>query len=414
MTTQRELDIVLYGATGFVGRLTADHLVRHAPEGVRIGLAGRSAAKLERVREHLGVRAAQWPIITADADDPDSLTAMAQRTAVVATTVGPYAQFGMPLVEACARVGTDYLDLTGETLFVRRSLEEFHKVALDNGARIVHGCGFDALPSDLGVLQLIQQVEADGAGTLGETTLYATMKGGFSGGTVASARGQVEQVARDPQARREIADTFALSPDRAAEPADDVRDTLSVRYAEEISSWVAPSLFSPYNSRLVRRSNALWGYRYGRDFSYQEVLRTGDGMPGRGIAHAISGALGAGMTAMAIPFLGPLIDKVVPAAGEGPSDKRRERGFFRMDIRAVTTTGAHYRSVVGAGSDPGYAATSVMLGESALALALQREACELPPGLTGGVLTPATALAPAVIDRLTARGFTFSVNRVDA
>ena len=188
----RELDLVIYGATGFVGRLLADYLARNAPDGVRIALAGRSQAKLEATRAALGPRAADWPIVIADADDPVALAELASRTRVVATTVGPYAKYGAELVTACVAAGTDYVDLTGEVLFVRESIDAHHDKARANGVKIVHSCGYDSIPSDLGVHVLHQAVQADGAGELTGTTLVASLSGGVSGGTIDSLRTQID------------------------------------------------------------------------------------------------------------------------------------------------------------------------------------------------------------------------------
>ncbi|CAG7573678.1 short subunit dehydrogenase-like uncharacterized protein [Barrientosiimonas humi] len=410
--TDRELDLILFGATGFVGRLTAEHLVKHAPAGTRIGLAGRSAAKVEQARARLGVHAADWPVIVADADDPASLAAMARRTKVVVSTVGPYAAYGLPLVRACAETGTDYVDLTGEVLFVRRSIDQAQQLADETGARIVHSCGYDSVPSDLVVLMAAERARADEAGELTDTTTYATLRGGFSGGTVASARQQLEEITRDPSLRRVALDKFALSPDRSKEPSGEWKDSAAVRYSDEARSWVAPFIMATYNTRVVRRSNALLEHAYGRRFRYREVMRTGDGAVGSATAYAVAAGLGAGMAAMSLPFLSTLVDKVVPAPGEGPSDRKRARGFFRMDAYTLTTSGKRYRSTVAAQGDPGYAATSVMLGESALALALERDSCPLPPGMNGGVLTPATALGNVLVERLRAQGFTCEVEEL--
>lgn len=400
----RDLDIVLYGATGFVGKLTAEHLAQHAPEGTRIGLAGRSREKVERVRSEIG--RPDWSVLQADSSDAASLRTLAESARVVITTVGPYAEHGLPLVIACADAGTDYVDLTGETLFVRESIDAAHEVAQRTGARIVHSCGYDSVPSDLTVMMAAERAADDGAGTLADSTQYATLKGGLSGGTIASMRGQVAAATRDPKAGKVIRDKFALSPERSAEPSGEYRDTAKVERVAEVRSWVAPFLMASYNTRVVRRSNALTGYRYGRDFRYREVMRTGDGAKGAALAYAVAGALGGALAAFAFGPAQPLLDKVLPGSGEGPSEQSRANGFFRMDLRTTTTTGARYRSVVEAQGDPGYAATAVMLGESALALALD----DCPAG--GGVLTPATALGPVLVQRLVARGFTCGTSRL--
>ena len=208
---QREFDIVLYGATGFVGKLTADYLAR-AGGDARIALAGRSDAKLQAVRDELGDTARSWPLITADASDPSSLNAMAARTQVVVTTVGPYLKYGLPLVAACAAAGTDYADLTGEAIFIRESIDLYHKQAIDTGARIVHSCGFDSIPSDLTVFALHQRAEHDQAGELGDTNLVVrSFSGGVSGGTVASMIELFRATSSDPEARRLLVDPYTLT-----------------------------------------------------------------------------------------------------------------------------------------------------------------------------------------------------------
>ncbi|MFZ1286035.1 MAG: saccharopine dehydrogenase NADP-binding domain-containing protein, partial [Candidatus Phosphoribacter sp.] len=216
----REFDIVLFGASGFVGRLTAAYLAGHAPAHVRIALAGRSLGRLEAVRRDLPPAAAEWPILLADATEPSTLADLSRRTRVVATTVGPYSRVGMPLVEAAAMAGTHYCDLTGEVLFVRESLDGWHETAKETGARIVHACGFDSIPSDLGVLVTADRVATDGEGDLTETVLAVrSASGGVSGGTIDSLRQQTIFARADPAARRVLADPYSLSPDRAAEPA---------------------------------------------------------------------------------------------------------------------------------------------------------------------------------------------------
>src|SRR3954469_1448232 len=211
MAATRELDVVLYGATGFVGKLTAEYLARAAPDDVRIGLAGRSQKKLERVREELGARAAEWPLIVADSKDGLALAELAARTTAVATTVGPYRRYGAALVEACAAGGTHYADLTGETLFMRETIRRFDPPAKASGARIVHTCGFDSIPSDIGVLVLHEHAAANGAGELGETALVVrAMRGGASGGTIDSMRGQIDTARTDKAARRLLLDPYGL------------------------------------------------------------------------------------------------------------------------------------------------------------------------------------------------------------
>ena len=404
-----DLDLVVFGASGFVGRLTAEHLARHAPEGVRIGLAGRSAQRLVAVRDGLGPKAATWPLLVADVDDAASVAAMVARTRVVATTVGPYSRYGLPLVEECARTGTHYCDLSGEVLFVRESADRAHAVAAGSGARIVHSCGFDSVPSDLGVLLLHQHAEADGAGELEDTTLVVeSLRGGVSGGTVDSMRTLIDTVRRDAASRRILLDPYSLSPDRSAEPDLRERDSMAVRRDAELGGiWTAPFVMATYNTRIVRRSNALQGWAYGRRFRYREVLSTGRSPAAPALAGATVVGLAGFGAGMALPPTRYLLDRVLPAPGEGPTQKTRDNGRFRVRVHAVTGSGARYDSVVAAQGDPGYAATAVMLGQSALSLALDGD--RLPEA--AGVLTPATALGTALIDRLRDRGFELSAGR---
>jgi short subunit dehydrogenase-like uncharacterized protein len=275
----RELDVVVFGATGFVGRLVAGYLAGHAPGGVRVGLAGRSQRRLADVRAGLGAAAAAWPLLAADSADPVSLAALARAARVVVSTVGPYRAQGLALVRACAEAGTDYADLTGEVLFIRDSIDQCHDVAAATGPRIVHCCGFDSVPSDLGVLLLHQAARADDAGDLQDTTLVVTaLRGGISGGTLASLMGQQDEVRASAVRRQMVADPYALSPDRAAETdLGDERDLDWVLYDGGLRMWVGPFAMAGVNTRVVRRSNALQGWAYGRRFRYREVTGFGAG-----------------------------------------------------------------------------------------------------------------------------------------
>jgi short subunit dehydrogenase-like uncharacterized protein len=409
METSRDLDVVVFGATGFVGRLLAAHLAEHAPDGVRVGLAGRSADRLATVRADLPARAKDWPLLVADAQDPTSLAELARGTRVVATTVGPYARYGLPLVEACAGAGTDYCDLTGEVLFVRQSIDRFHDLAVRTGARIVHACGFDSVPSDLGVLMAAEQARADGAGELLDTVLHVvSVKGGISGGTIDSVRAQLEAMSGDGTLKKLIGDPYSLSPDRSREPdLGDERDRMLPGRDPELDRWVAPFVMAPFNTRIVRRSNALTDWSYGRRFRYREVMGVGSSPLAPVLATGMTVGLAAGMAAMAFAPTRKVLDRMLPKPGEGPSEDVRRKGRFRVEVVARTSTGVRYVATVGALGDPGYTATAVMQGESALCLALDRD--RLPA--TAGVLTPATAMGAALADRLRDRGFEMSVRR---
>lgn len=406
--SRRELDVVVHGATGFVGRLTAAHLARSAPSGTRVGLAGRSRERLAAVRAELGGAAGDWPLLVADSADDAALAELAARTTAVASTVGPYARHGLPLVAACAAAGTHYADLTGEVLFVRDSIDAHHRSATASGARVVHACGFDSVPSDLGVLLAAERAGADGSGELtGTTYVLVSARGGVSGGTVDSLRSQVDAVRADPAKRRVVADPYALSPDRDAEPRPgDGGDARLPAWDPGLERWTAPFVMAGFNTRVVRRSNALTGWSYGRGFRYREVLGVGRSR----LAPVVAGAVAVGTASLAAGLLLPptrlLLDRLLPAPGQGPSESTRSSGHFRIEVTAATTSGARYRTTVAAQGDPGYAATSVMLGESVLALALD----ELPPA--AGVLTPATGIGSALADRLRRNGFTLDVERL--
>ena len=401
----RDHDIVLFGATGFVGLLTAQYLAAGAPDGVRIALAGRSREKLERTRAQLGARAADWPIIVDDSGDEAALAELAGSTTAVATTVGPYMKYGLPLVAACAAAGTHYADLTGEVLFMRRSIDDYDAAARASGARIVHTCGFDSIPSDLGVLALHEHARDHDLGDLLDTTLVVTAtRGGVSGGTVDSLRGQLDIAKRDPVARRLMQDPYALSPDRAAEPhLGSERDPMSVSHDPALGGFLAPFVMGTVNTRVVRRSNALQGHAYGRAMRYRELMLGGELPLGPVKAAAIAGGVGGMVIGLSLPGTRQLLDKLLPDPGEGPDAHARDRGFFHIDIHATTTSGAHLVSEIRATGDPGYKATAVMLGESALALAGDG----LPEA--AGVLTPATAMGNVLTDRLRAAGQTYAV-----
>jgi short subunit dehydrogenase-like uncharacterized protein len=406
----RELDVVVFGATGFAGRLVAGYLAGHAPDGVRIGLAGRSAQRLADIRARLGAAASAWPLLVADSADPASVAALARAARVVATTVGPYRRDGLALAEACASAGTDYADLSGEVLFIRESIDRCHDVAAGTGTRIVHCCGFDSIPSDLGVLLLHQAARMDGTGDLAGTTLVVTaLRGGISAGTLASGMGQAGEAAASAERRRVVQDPYALSPDRAAEPdLGDERDLDWVSYDSDLGRWVGPFLMAGLNTRVVRRSNALQDWAYGRRFRYREVTGFGTGPAAAVQAAALSTALKAAAAGLAFGPSRALLGQLLPVLGEGPSEKTRRTGLFRMQIHTRTSAGVRYLAKIEAQGDPGYAATSVMLGESALCLALDRDRL---PGHTG-VLTPATAMGAALAGRLRSAGHTLAVRRI--
>jgi short subunit dehydrogenase-like uncharacterized protein len=402
----RELDLVLLGATGYVGRLTAAHLASSASPSVRIALAGRSAPRLSALRDQLGAAAVSWQLRTVDVTSRPALDRLAAQTRVLATTVGPYGRWGLPVVEACAQRGTHYADLTGETLFVRDSIAAAHASARASGARIVHSCGFDSVPSDLGVRLVAEQVEDDGEGTLGETTLHVRdLRGGISGGTVDSLRQQLVAVEGRPDLRRVLADPGALIGTGVTDVRGRRGHPTLARDAES-GVWSAPFAMSTYNRQVVLRTDALLGSAYGPTFDYREVVDTTRGPVGAGAAVVVAAAQGALIGSLASRTTRAVADRVLPSPGEGPSEAARRRGRFALEVRTTTTTGARYGATVAAPYDPGYDGTAVLLGESALALAFD----DLPDA--AGVLTPMTGIGLDLAHRLRGHGFEIGVRRL--
>ncbi|MDT5159909.1 MAG: hypothetical protein QOC90_219 [Mycobacterium sp.] len=414
---EREFDIVLYGATGFAGKLTAEYLSR-AGGDARIALAGRSQDKLRAVRDTLGEKAQSWPLIAADASQPSTLTAMAEQTRVVLTTVGPYLKYGLPLVAACAAAGTDYADLTGESLFIRESIDLYHKQAIDTDARIVHSCGFDSIPSDLTVYALHRLAEQEQAGQLGDTNFVVRrLAGAFSGGTVATMLELMRTASTDPEARRLMNDPYTLSPDRAAEPELGAQPDTRWRRGGEIAPelrgyWTGAFLMASANTRIVRRSNALLGYAYGRRFEYAEQMSLG-----KSLVAPVAAAMATGGNAVTMALgsryfnrlPSKLVERIAPKPGTGPSERAREQGHYTVETYTTTTTGARYKATMSQKGDPGYKATSVLLGESGLALALDGDRLSD----LRGVLTPAAAMGDALLARLPAAGVTLETSRLN-
>ena len=413
----RAHDVVLFGATGFTGRLVAEYLVLHGPPSLRLALAGRSRDKLEAARRDLAVhspRATELPLLLGDARDQVAVEAMASSARVVCTTVGPYSKYGAALVAACARVGTDYCDLTGEVPFMRETIDRHDATAKTSGARIVHACGFDSIPSDLGVFLAAHHLrETHDVGLAHDHGYFGESKGGFSGGTVDSALYMMEQAAHDRSLRRLLADPYALVPDRTKDRGAKVRDQTRPMYSEELGRWTAPFLMASVNTRVVRRSNALLG-GYGRDFRYAESMTMARGAKGFLAATAFTAALGALFGALSVPPARKLIARALPSPGEGPDKAKRDAGYFVT--RHVATSDADEKGrthrvlvTVRGTSDPGYGETAKMLGESALCLALD----PLPDGRAGdhagGVTTPAASMGMRLVERLRTAGMEWNI-----
>lgn len=408
MTEAREFDIVLMGATGFTGRLVAEYLLnRHGADGeLRWALAGRSQEKLDRVRRDLGESADSLPVIVADSHDADSLDALVQRARVICTTVGPYALHGSELVAACTRHGTDYCDLSGEVPWMRRMIDAHLDAARASGARIVHCCGFDSIPSDLGVWFLQKAaVERFGKPLERVRLRVKAAKGGLSGGTFASMLNIVEESRRDEQTAKVLKNPYALCPaDARKGPRQPYVN--GPKFDDAIGAWAAPFIMAAINTRVVHRSNALQDYAYGKDFRYDEAVLTGPGFGGRLKATTVSLGMGAFALGAAMGPTRSLLKKVVlPKAGDGPSAEQREAGFFNLIVEGRTDDGKTLRARVRGDRDPGYGSTSKMLGEAAVCLAR-----DIGNEIGGGFWTPATALDGKLVERLARHaGVTFEV-----
>jgi short subunit dehydrogenase-like uncharacterized protein len=399
----RDFEVVLWGATGYTGRLVAERLAADA--GLAWALAGRDRGRLERVRDELARRAPHLrdlPLLLGDAGDPASLAAIAARTRVVCTTVGPYARYGSDLVAACARAGTHYCDLTGELPWIRRMIDAHHDAARAAGARIVHCCGFDSIPSDMGVWMLHEAALARGRRLARVDAWFGESSGGFSGGTFASLLGVLDEAQRDPAVQRLLDDPYALDPTpRTGGP--DGPDARGVSWEPRLGRWTAPFVMAAINTRVVRRSNALAGHPYGRDFRYTERMTLPAGPAGLPAALAVAGGTALTGVVTRWPWLRAAIARRAPRPGEGPTPAQRARGFFVARLIAACDDGTSLRGRVEDRRDPGYGSTAVMLSESALCLARD------PLATPGGVLTPASAMGGALLKRLRDAGMTWAV-----
>mgnify|MGYP002630176967 FL=1 len=374
MSDAREFDIIVYGATGYTGRLVAEYL--KTKTGLKWAMAGRSADKLAEVRDLIGV-AADTPLIVADASDPASLDAMVKRTKVVLTTVGPYQLYGNELVEACVANGTDYTDLCGEPAWMRQKIDQHNEAAKASGARIVFSAGFDSIPFDLGVLMLQKHcVETFGAPAPRVKGRVRAMKGTFSGGTAASMKATMAAASKDPAVIGYLTNPFSLAGgfEGPAQPAGN-----KPQYDESIGSWATSFVMAPINTKNVHRTNALLGQAFGADFVYDEMMLTGPGDQGEAMAKHVAST----------PMMGGADD---PKPGEGPSKEERDTGFYDVLFIAEYPDGRTAKLSVKGDRDPGYGSTSKMISETAIALSENQGA--------GGVTTPGAALGETLVDRL--------------
>jgi len=402
-------DLIVFGATSFVGQILTRYLAEHyGTQGtLKWAIAGRSEAKLAALRNSLGLAAGRLPLLVADAADEAALRRLCNGTRVVISTVGPYALYGEPLVKVCAETGTDYCDLTGEVQWIRRMIEAYEPMARKSGARIVHCCGFDSIPSDLGVYFLQQQARKRFSAPCTTVKMRVkAMRGGFSGGTAASLVNVVKEATANPALRKELANPYSICPEGYA-PAVRQPNVKSAQYDEDFGTWVAPFVMSAINTRIVQRSNALSKQAYGEDFRYDEAMLMGRGLQGRAAAAGMTVGLGGFMFAAALPPARWALERfVLPAPGEGPSAEDQRKGFFDLRFLGTTADGRKLRVKVTGDRDPGYGSTAKMLGQAGACLAQDFAAS----GRKGGFWTPATMFGDKLIERLVAHaGLTFEV-----
>ena len=394
----RSFDVIVYGATGFTGRLVAEHMLKTYGVGrdVRWAMAGRSRGKLEAVRAEIGAPA-DLPLVVADVGNAGSLAAMAKSAKVIITTVGPYQLYGEPVVAACVKAGTDYVDLCGEPAWMAAMIAEYDMVAKASGARIVFSCGFDSIPFDVGVTYAQEEAQARlGAPLQRVRGRVRKMKGGFSGGTVASLMATLKAAKKDASLLKTLANPFALTP-KFTGPAQPSGE--AVEKDESSGQWAAPFIMASINTKNVHRSNFLLGHKWGRDFVYDEMMLTGDGEDGQKRAKGVKRQ--GDIQNMLLGF-GPtralLRQFALPKPGEGPSKEERETGFYEVGFHGETGDGRTLRAVVKGEKDPGYGSTSRMISEAAMCLA--RDVGHDETG--GGVWTPGAALGRKLIARLEA------------
>ncbi|TCJ41343.1 trans-acting enoyl reductase family protein [Parafrankia sp. BMG5.11] len=376
----REFDIVIYGATGYTGRLVAEHFVREygsRPDAPKWAMAGRSRDKLAEVRDLIGAPA-DTPLVIADASDPGTLNALCHRTRVVLTTVGPYQVYGSELVAACARSGTDYADLCGEPAWMREMIDAHHEHAKASGARIAFSSGFDSIPFDLGVLMLQKEAVARfGTPVPRVRCRVRDMKGTFSGGTAASLTATMKAVAKNPRLVSLLSSPFALTPgfEGPDQPAG-----MIPHYEDDLGRWAAPFIMATINTKNVHRTNFLSGFPYGEDFRYDEMMLTSPGEAGKAAANAV------------VELLKNPFGAKPPAPGEGPTPEERENGHYDVLFVGEMPSGEKLRYAVKGRYDPGYGSTSRMLGETGMAL--------LASDAPGGIGTPGSILGEALVERL--------------
>lgn len=398
---KRAYAVVLYGATSFVGQITAHYLAEFLSANkdksgseINWAIAGRDQEKLNELQSKL---TSKVDIIIANSDDAASLDAMTEQTQVIISTVGPYLKYGEPLIKSCVDNGTDYVDLTGEAIFIKDMMDKYQEAAKQSGARIVNSCGFDSIPSDLGVYFTQKQAEAkfDSACDVIHMRVKAA-KGGLSGGTIASMATIFEEVGQDKSRRKQVANPYLLNDDKDA-PNVRQSNVSKPEYDSEHKRWLAPFVMASINTRIVHRSNQLLGYEYGREFKYDEAMWMKDGLKGKLTSYALSAGLLGFATAMMITPSRELLSKhVLPKSGSGPSKEEQENGYFDIRLFGQTANKDSITTKVTGDKDPGYGSTSRMLSQAALCLAQDISKEEVK----GGFWTPASAMGDKLLARL--------------
>ena len=391
MKNKRDFDLIIWGATGFTGNLVCDYINKNYNEReLRWAIAGRNKKKILKLQQKLKIDDSRT--IIADSSDKDSLVKMVKKSKVVCTTVGPYAKYGTNLVEACIEGETNYCDITGETQWIRRIIDRFHTKAKEKNIKIINSCGFDSIPSDMGVFYS-QKIILEKTGKYASTInmRVAGAKGGISGGTYNSLSNVLEEALIDKEVRKTLTNPYGLNPiDKQFGP--DKSDLREVIFDTVSNSWIAPFVMAGINTKIVRRSHALMDFMYGKNFAYDEATLTG-----KGIAGQIRGYMSLIPIFLATRKKGSIIKKIVdfilPKSGEGPSKKTRINGYYNLRFYLTADKMTYVSKVLG-DMDPGYGSTSKMLAESAICLALD----EIPD--TYGILTPSVALGDSLLKRL--------------
>ncbi|MGB8702618.1 MAG: saccharopine dehydrogenase NADP-binding domain-containing protein [Thermosynechococcaceae cyanobacterium] len=407
--SHREYDVVLYGASGFVGRQAVQYLADHPDiKAIRWAIAGRDRQKLEAIQAQVGGRASEADIWVADSRDQTAVDEMVSRTQVVANTAGPFALYGTSVVDACVRLKTHYVDITGETPWIKGLIDLYHTQATLDGTRIIPCCGFDSVPSDLGAYLVVRYLQANGDVSCATVKGYFQAMGGFNGGTLASALNLYDTHQLDA-----MGDPFLLNPPRQSLDPKINRDPTLPQYDAEIGAWIAPFFMGAVNTRVVRRSSALyqaWQLPYGSNFRYQEYLKF-DPPLGWLKAAVVTAGLGLFAGAMGLAASRRLLRSHLPQPGTGPSAQTMNQGWFCCELIGCSEDGHRVRGIIRDQGDPGNRATAKFLCESALSLILNTDSL-LGGHQRGGVLTPATGLGEVLAHRLRRAGMTIEVGEI--